>query len=110
VLAIVCAGSLLPQSALPEDLPSASLLHFGAYATPAALAAFAAVDARRAFAAAAAILVVSLAMEAAQSLIPGRFTEIMDAAFNTAGVISGFAAGRAAAAALLRLSGPAPSR
>lgn len=85
------------------------LLHFVAYAAPAALAALAAVDTRKAFAAAAAILVVSLAMEAAQSLIPGRFSEIADAVVNTAGVIAGLAAGRAAAA-LLRLSGPAPSR
>ena len=110
LLAVVCAGSLLPETALPEDLPDASLMHFVAYAAPAALATFAAVDARRAFVAAVAILMISLSMEAAQFLIPSRSAEIMDAVFNTIGVTGGFVAGRAAVAALLRLTGPAVSR
>lgn len=104
-LAIVCAASLTPQSALPEDLPSPVLLHFVAYAIPAALSTLAAMSGRKAIVAALAILLISLAIEVAQSLIPGRYAEFADAVANTAGVIAGLAAGRAAVA-LLRL-GPA---
>ena len=97
-LLLVVMGSLLPATSpvmrAVGRLPvSSKLLHFCAYAWLALLALLAIKRRSLAVLAAFATILLGVALEFGQQLVPGREFEIRDMFINGAGVLTGFAIG-----------------
>lgn len=90
VFLIITVGSLLPEDvALTPVLPD-KIQHLVAYGALAGLTCWAyGAWARRAVVAMAALFVFGVAMEAAQSWVPGRESSLLDVVANTAGIVLG---------------------
>lgn len=92
-IAVVITGELLPGSSKVLRLVaftrvSDKLQHFAAYCVLAAIPAFG-FERRRGIAAALSMIVLGVALEFLQRLVPGRDFEWLDMAANTLGVLSG---------------------
>ncbi|MEK7408923.1 MAG: VanZ family protein [Acidobacteriota bacterium] len=112
-LAFVAATSLLPGRLLMRiGLGPAAVndkgVHFLAYASLAVLPVLGIARPRCALAAAASVVLLGLALEFAQRLVPGRSFEWADFAANNLGVLAGAAAGLLVRR--LAAAGPAPSQ
>jgi VanZ family protein len=98
----VIAGSLLPGSSpvirFAGNLPvSTKTLHFCAYAWLALLALFAVERRPLAVLAAFAMILLGIALEFGQRLVPGRSFELRDMLINSFGVLTGIVIGILAA-------------
>ena len=101
-IALVITGSLLPAGSpvirLVGGLPvSTKVLHFCAYAWLAVLALFAVERKLLALLAASAMIVLGIALEFVQRLVPGRSFEFRDMLINGLGVVTGVVIGIIAA-------------
>lgn len=95
---LVITGSLLPAGSPPmravEQLAlNHALLHFCAYTSAALMALLALRRMSIAVAAALALIVLGVALEFVQKLVPGRGFEIRDIFINGFGVVTGIAIG-----------------
>ena len=95
---LVMTGSLLPASspamrAIGELPVSSKVLHFCAYTWLALLALLAIKRRSIAVLAALSMILLGVALEFGQQLVPGREFEIRDMFINGAGVLTGFAIG-----------------
>lgn len=90
VLGVSCL-SLLPSSELPAVSVSDKVAHLAAYLLLGALGCHVSGSGIARFVVAAFLIALGIGLEFAQTLVPGRTTETLDALFNVIGVGGGIA-------------------